>query len=263
MSERAPERPLRDTFRIFETTVSAVTDLSPHFRRLTLTAPEFQDYVPLGWDEYVGLILPPRPEAPLVMPDQECGSNIRQAVAAIDESERPDLRWYTIRDHRPELSEVDIDFVVHGDEGPGTRFARRAVPGDRLGFRECAALYNPEPDGTSRLIVGDESALPAIARILENTSREVDPLVFVEVADKRDQLPLPYGVTWVLRKGEPGEALERAIREAALPTPLDYVWLCAERTGVQNIRRYLTRELNVQKSRITFSGYWKLGEARG
>lgn len=247
---------------MFAATVTAVRDLTPHMRRLTVTAPEFADYSPVGPDEYLGLLMPREPDAPLVLPRDEGSDNIRAAVAAIPEQERPDLRWYTLRDHRPERLEIDIDFVVHGDEGPGTRFAGRAEVGSVLGIRECTALYAPMSETRTRVIVGDESAIPAIARILEGTeARETH--VFIEIADAAEKQDLAADVTWVEREGElPGIRLLAAVRTAALPAEIDYAWVCGERFAVQEVRRHLV-DRGVTKDRITFSGYWRLGEARG
>ncbi|WP_308288595.1 siderophore-interacting protein [Microbacterium resistens] len=247
---------------MFAATVVAVREVTPHMRRITVTAPEVDGYAPLGPDEYLGLLMPRDDEAPLVLPAEGGGDNIRAAVAAIPEEHRPDLRWYTLRAHRPSAVEIDIDMVVHGDEGPGTRFARRAHPGSVLGIREAAALYAPAPDARTRLLVGDESSLPAIARILETTG-SVRTAVFIEIADERESQDLPGDVVWVPRGDErPGAPLARALRTAVLPDPVDYAWVCGERGGVQEIRRQLV-EHGVPKDRITFSGYWRLGEPRG
>ncbi|WP_226533656.1 siderophore-interacting protein [Microbacterium paraoxydans] len=259
---RPPQRPRRTGARVFPARVSAVRDLTPHMRRLTIAAQELADYAPVGPDEYLGLLLPRSEEHPLVLPRNDGTENIRAAVAAIAEDERPDLRWYTVRDHRPDAEELDIDFVVHGDEGPGTRFAGRAQVGSALGIRECTALYAPLPETRSRVIVGDESALPAIARILETTDAP-QTHVFIEIADAAEKQDLAGEVTWVERGGElPGARLHETIRAAALPEEIDYAWVCGERLAVQEIRRHLV-DHGVSKDRITFSGYWRLGEARG
>lgn len=260
--ERAPQRPQREMSRIFRAEVTAVMDLTPHLRRLTIHAPELADYETVGPDEYLGLILPRSEADPLVLPDASNPAAIRAAVAELPEDVRPDLRWYTVREHRPEASELDIDFVVHGDEGPGSRFALRARTGSVLGVRECSALY-ALPDGArTRVLIGDESSLPAIARILEMTLDEPEPYVFIETADPRDRMELAAPVRWVDRVGEPGVALEAAVRASTLPDEVDYAWVCGERVGVQNIRRHLVADRGVAKSRITFSGYWRLGEVR-
>ncbi|MFK4790742.1 siderophore-interacting protein [Microbacterium sp. ZW T5_56] len=257
---RAPRRPRRVGARVFLATVTRTRQLTPHMRRLTLTAAEFSDYAPIGPDEYLGLLMPRDDEAPLRLPE-EGGENIRAAVAEIPEHERPDLRWYTLRAHRPAQREIDVDFVVHGDEGPGTRFALRARIGSVLGVRECTALYAALPEASTRIIVGDETALPAIARILEDTSCD-HTRVFIEIGDPADAQPLAGDVEWVLRGGDrPGDRLVAAVRDADLGARIDYAWVCGERLAVQEIRRHLV-DHGVAKDRITFSGYWRVGEAR-
>lgn len=259
---RPPQRPRRSGARTYRAEVTARHDLTPHMRRLTVTAEEFADYAPVGPDEYLGLLLPRHESAPLALPSNDGTNNIRAAVAALPEDERPDLRWYTLRAHRPHLREIDIDFVVHGDEGPGTRFANRANAGTVLGIQECTALYAPLPEVKTRVLIGDESAIPAIARILETTTA-AETHVFVEIADSSERQNLPGDIVWLEREGAAhGVRLREALRTAPLPDVIDYAWVCGERSAVQDIRRQLVGR-GVSKDRITFSGYWRLGEARG
>ncbi|KAM9862287.1 siderophore-interacting protein [Leucobacter sp. BZR 635] len=259
-----PRRPRRTQARVFGARVTAAEWVTPGMRRITITAPELADYAPLGADEYLGLLLPRGTASSLALPESDHGDAIRAAVAALPEAVRPDLRWYTLRRHRPELAEIDIDFVVHGDEGPGTRFARAARPGSELGVRECTALYTPPKGAGTTVIAGDESAIPAISRILEaaDSERHATMHVFIETADPRDRQDLGERVTWVDRDGRPGVALERAVRAAAVPGEIASAWICGEREGVQQIRRHLVNERGVDKARIVFSGYWRVGEAR-
>lgn len=258
---RPPHRPRRTAVRIFAARVTAVRDLTPRMRRLTIVAEEFADYAPTGPDEYLGLLLPRDESAPLVLPPNDGTESIRAAVAAIPEHERPDLRWYTLRAHRPEAHEIDIDIVVHGDDGPGTRFAQRTRVGSALGIRECTALYAPPPGTRSRVLVGDESAVPAIARILETTEIP-ETLVFIEISDAAEKQDLAGLVTWIEREGQPpGARLHEALRVASLPEAIDYAWVCGERLMVREIRRLLV-DRGVPKGSITFSGYWRCGEAR-
>ncbi|WP_308220874.1 siderophore-interacting protein [Microbacterium sp. CIAB417] len=259
---RGGTRPRRERARVFAAEVVGAQKLTPRMRRLTIAAPEFADYEPTGPDEYLGLLLPCGDGAPLVLPASDEAQNIRAAVAAIPSTERPDLRWYTLRAHRAEAREIDVDVVVHGDEGPGTRFARRARPGSVLGIREGSALYGPLPRVRARVLIGDETAIPAIARILEQTDAP-ETQVFVEVADAAEKQELAGPVTWIERAGErPGDRLQHAVRGAELPATIDDAWVCGERLAVQELRRHLI-DRGVSKERITFSGYWRLGEARG
>lgn len=123
----------RDVFEQFTMTVRAVVDLNPHLRRITFHAGEFGDFQCAGPDECFGLLFPPAGQTEVTMPSAD-RINIRQAIRHLPEHLRPDMRWYTIRAHRGHDQEIDVDIVVHGDEGPrlplGSR--RRTRPSRRL-----------------------------------------------------------------------------------------------------------------------------------
>ncbi len=110
----------REVFDQFVMTVTAVTELSEHMRRITFHAPELASFEVTGPDEYFGLLMATGRE--LVMPADD-RINVRSSLRAMPEDTRPDLRWYTVRAHRPDVAEIEVDFVVHGDAGPGTRWA--------------------------------------------------------------------------------------------------------------------------------------------
>lgn len=251
--------------RVYATTVCDVVDLTPQMRRLTLTAPELAGLALTGPDEYVGLLMPASAERPLVLPSLGDGPNIRAAVSAMNDDVRPDLRWYTVRAHRPHLCEIDVDVVVHGDQGPGTRFARRARVGTEVGIRESTAMYSSDVSPASRLLVGDETALPAISRILETTSSSPTQ-VLIEVGSTSDRVTADSTtpIEWIIRGSRvPGAALDEALRAASVASDVGLVWMCGERSAVRRMRRHLVDDRGVQRDRILFSGYWRLGEARG
>ena len=118
--------------------VVAVRDLGTATRRLTIAADTLRTFERSGPDEYVGLLMPER-GARLVMPADR--PDPRAAVAAMPEGERPALRWYTIRAHRPEAGEIDVDVVRHGDSGPGSAWACRVGVGDEVGVRSAGSVY--------------------------------------------------------------------------------------------------------------------------
>jgi NADPH-dependent ferric siderophore reductase len=244
----------REVFDQFVMTVTAVTELSEHMRRITFHAPEFTSFELTGPDEYFGLLTASGRE--LVMPADD-RINVRTSLRATAEDVRPDLRWYTIRAHRPPAGEIDVDFVVHGDAGPGTRWARRAIAGDKAGFRAGGSAYRPPASG-SVLLAADETALPALSAILEVETRPVH--VFVEVPDESYRVDLD--VEWVFRRsGAPGSAVLQAIQGKALPT-VEYAWACGESALATGVRRHLVKERGVDRKAIMFSGYWKVGSAR-
>lgn len=253
----------RRVFGQFRMTVHAVTDLGQHLRRITFRAPEFAEHRLNGPDEYFGLLMPPAGRTTVTMPSAD-RINVRQAIRKLPEDQRPELRWYTVRALRRDAGEIDVDFVLHGDAGPGSRWASAAAPGHEVGFRAGTATYAP-PAGTGpRLLAADETALPALSSILESANG-AELHAYVEVPDEGYRQPIAseVPVTWLHRGAdEPGSRVLAAIREASLPT-VDYAWLCGESALATGLRRHLVRDRGVDRRRIMFSGYWKVGQARG
>lgn len=254
----------------FTASVAAVRELNASMRRITLAAPELTGYELAGPDEFFGLLMPGA-DGRLHMPDGE-RVNVRAAVADMPEEQQPGLRWYTIRELRRSRGEVDVDIVTHGDSGPGSAWALRAAVGDPVGFRSGGALYTAfEPQ--RQLLAADETAVPALLAILEERERRGLPglgagvTAHVEVPSIAvlDGVGVPAEVT-VHERGDadPGTAVLAAL--AADPTAtadLDYAWACGESGLATSLRRHLVQEVGMDKKAITFSGYWKLGAARG
>lgn len=250
----------RAVYDQFTMTVANTVDLAPWVRRITFRADEFADYTHTGADEYFGLLMPP-PGVPLTMPSED-RINVRQAIRRLPEDRQPDLRWYTIRRLRRAEREIDVDFVLHGDAGPGSRWASRAQPGQQVGFRAGNATYQPTHDGP-RLLAADETALPALSAILE-AHPDADIRAYVEVPDDGFRLPIAADreVTWLVRGDEaPGTLLLPAIADTDT-ADLGYAWLCGESAIATGLRRHLVKERGVDRRRIMFSGYWKVGAAR-
>ncbi len=252
----------RSVYDQFTMTVANTVDLSPHVRRVTFRAAEFAEFRPTGADEYFGLLMPPAGAATLTMPGAD-RINVRQAIRRLPEDLQPDLRWYTIRRHRPADREIDVDFVLHGEDlaaGPGSRWASRAEPGQEVGFRAGNATYRPQRTGR-QLLAADETALPALSAILE-AHGDGEQQAFVEVPDETYQVDTAIPVTWLHRGTDaPGTALLPAVRDADT-TDLAYAWLCGEAAIATGVRRHLVKDRGVDRRRIMFSGYWKVGEAR-
>lgn len=249
----------RDVFDQFVMTVSAVTDVAPHVRRVTFRADGFRDYRVTGPDECFGLLMP-RPGRALTMPSPD-RVNVRTAIRALPAEEQPDLRWYTVRAHRPEVGEIDVDFVLHGDAGPGTRWATGAEVGREVGFRAGNSGYRA-PAGAKVLLAADETALPALCAIVES-GVPADARIFAEVPTADHRVAIDAPVTWLYRgDDEPGSHVVRAVAGMSPPAP-DYAWVCGESALATGVRRHLVKELGMDRRSVMFSGYWKTGAARG
>lgn len=251
----------RTVYDQFAMTVVGTADLAPNVRRVTFHADEFADHDHTGADEYFGLLMPPAGAAEVTMPSED-RINVRQAIRRMPEDQRPDLRWYTIRRLRRAEREIDVDFVLHGVAGPGSRWASRAEPGQKVGFRAGNATYVPAHPGP-QLLAADETALPALSAILE-AREDADIHAFVEVPDDSYRLPIDCDrqVTWLTRGDDaPGTRLLPAVAEVDT-TGLGYAWLCGESALATGLRRHLVKERGVDRRRVMFSGYWKVGSAR-
>jgi len=256
----------RDSSAQFETTVSRVADLGGGLRRITFTAPEFATFERCGADEYFGLVMA-RPGAELTLPDG-AHENVRAAIAEMPEDVRPNLRWYTIRAHDPATASIDVDVVTHGDSGPGSAWALRAAPGVRAGFRSGGALWRGHECEGPLLVVADETALPAVAAILDlHPDTAGGATIHVEVADPAvltayDVITAAPDLHVHVRGGrEPGAAVLPALREQA--PGHEYAWLCGESGLVTEGRRHLVKAAGMDRRSVLFSGYWKLGQERG
>lgn len=247
--------------RLIEAEVVAVGSPVPSVRRITLRAEGFVGLRFAGADEYFGLLIP-GPSGRLVLPDPD-RLDIRAAVAEIPDEDRPALRWYTVRRHDPVAGTVDVDIVTHGTSGPGSAWALSATPGDRVGFRQCGALFLP--GNASRLcFVVDETAAPGLCAILESRDLDADCRLIVGASDPAHLTPLPWhpGLSVVSRDGAaPGRRALALLRQLDT-SAFDYFYLCGESDLAAACRRHLVSERGVDRHSVLFSGYWKLGQAR-
>ncbi|MBB5083227.1 siderophore-interacting protein [Nonomuraea endophytica] len=246
--------------------VRANVQLSPSFNRLTLGGPALADFTSPGLDHGVRLFFPREGQPALWLPSFKNDAWMPETLLQ-PASRRPWVRNYTIRDHRPDQQELDIEFALHGDEGPASAWAARARPGDPAGIMDEGYTYLP-PDGADRqLLVGDESALPAILSILGTASAGLTGQVFLEVplaGDIRGDIVCPAGVqvTWLSRDGAatvPGALALQAVKDAPDLGKPSYAWIAGESKLATGVRRHLVNERHIEKRDIAFIGYWRHG----
>lgn len=277
----AADRPWE--YSAFPVTVARTRRLSPGFLRVTLAGDALRDFAPWGLDQRIKLVLPmpdgSTPEFGLLAEPTPHPRDWYARWKALPEGERNVLRTYTPAAIRPEAGEIDVDLFLHEPPGPASAWALSCAPGDRLvvtgpdarmGFTGYGLHYAPPVPPRRVLLVGDESALPAIANILASLGPEVTAEVLLELADRADDvLPRRTGgarVRVVDRAEVAGAALERAAHDwgvadgaAAVADPRFYAWIAGEAAASARIRRHLTAELGLPKEQVSFLGYWKLG----
>ena len=234
--------------------------VGPHLTRITLGGPELARFAATGHDQVVRMFFPQPGQREPVIPDS---GDWWETYQAIPEDRRPALRNYTVRRFDPDALELDVVFVLHGDEGPASAWALRAAPGDVVGVCHDAASARPPADTDWLLLVADETGLPALSVILEELPADRRALVYVEVGGPEDELPLSTGplvdLVW-LPRGTVGpgrsDVVIRTLRDAALPEGQVFAWVAGESGMVKDVRRHLVRDLGVDKRRVEFCGYW-------
>jgi NADPH-dependent ferric siderophore reductase len=233
--------------------------------RVVVGGPSLSGFTPSPYaDSYVKVVFV-HPDAPRPLPRTQDGRVDLEAVrAALPPEHAPRIRSYTVRAFDAEALELTLDFVVHGDSGVAGPWAAAARAGDELLLTAPGGGYSPDPTVQRHLLVGDASALPAIAVALEQLSPTAAGHVLVEVHDARDEIELraPLGVqlSWVHRgDAPPGVRLVDAVR--ALPWVDDDLeaFVHGEAGTVKELRRYLRTERAMGMDRLSISGYWRLG----
>lgn len=244
---------------MYDVTVQTVHPLTPRMLRITFAASTLRDFADDGPDQRLKLLLPRQGQDRPLIPSGPDGWY--KVWRRMPHHQRPILRTYTVRNARPADGELDVDIVLHGDSGPGTRWAERAQPGDRVAIHAAYADY--EPDGSVRqLICGDLTALPAISAIVERLDQSCTATVFIEVPDDDERIDLRAGpkvdVAWVhAHSGHPGAALVDSVARLQDTAIGDYAWVAGERRTATGIRRHLVRERNLRPEQVMFMGYWR------
>ncbi|MEU5944389.1 siderophore-interacting protein [Micromonospora sp. NPDC047465] len=232
---------------------------TPHLIRLVLGGEELTG-LPVGefTDHYIKIVFP----VPGV--DHPSPMDLAAIRRDLPREQWPRLRAYTVRAWDALAGELTVDVVHHGDEGLAGPWAAALRPGDPVHFVGPGGAYAPSPDADWHLLVGDESALPAIAAALERLPADAPAVVFVEVADPAEEqrLASPGAVrlTWLHRGGRPvGEALVAAVRDLEFPPGEVHAFVHGEATFVKELRRLLRVERGVPRDRLSISGYWRRG----
>lgn len=231
----------KQRYRIFDITLSRRTRVSASLVKFTFTGSEVSHMATYAPDQRIKLFFPQEEgglEALFEIAQRE-EHDWYGAYRALPDALRPFARTYTIRALRPEQAEVDIEFVLHGDNGPASRWAMHARAGDRLAMTAPSAKaegpklgyeWKP-PQGVKRvLIIADETALPAAAGILETLDKlpvkpNLEALLEVPRSDDVQKLPLAPTLRWLPRDSEPscdhGDLLLKALRDIDLKQEVD------------------------------------------
>lgn len=314
-SDAVQNQPLQrnaPAYRGFPARVVRTARISPTFLRITLTGADFVDFTPNGRDQRIKVIFP-MPDGGVASFPHFIDDSWYQFWRSLPEAERNPMRTYTVRDFRPETLELDVDFAVHADPGPATRWALEAKPGNpvviigpnRLHAGDTGGVeWRPSPSARRLLLAGDETAAPAICSIIESVVLHPDQelTAVIEVPTAADILdveaPAGANVVWLPRESAGhGEHLIKAVHRVAPnlianASPAKtreledidvdstllwetstahpntggagsefYAWLAGEAQAIKALRRYLVRDLGIDRKQVSFMGYWRRGRA--
>jgi NADPH-dependent ferric siderophore reductase len=253
--------------------------ITPNMMRVTLGGDELAQFTPVGYDQWFRLFLPRAGQDMLRLPTRTSGLWYAEYLAT-PKARRPWVRNYTIRAARPDLHEVDVDFVLHGGDdpaapeahvsGPGAGFAEAADRGMRVGVLDQGVAYNPRHAHDWTLLVADESGLPAVAGICESLPEDARGVAVVEVptaADKQEfRTPAGVELRWVVRSAPhdvPGQAAlaELCGLELSGFGPQVYAFAAGESSLATGARRHLVTERGVPRTHVDFVGYWRHGRS--
>ncbi|NIE75075.1 siderophore-interacting protein [Pantoea sp. Ap-967] len=226
--------------------VLRVTDLTPRMRRITLGGEELQGFTSVGSDDHVKLLFAETAEQQQAIDARNLGR---------DGGARPTMREYTPRRIDLVNNELDIDFVLHGD-GPASTWAAQAAPGQTLNIAGPRASLVVPDIFDSYLLVGDETAIPAIGRRLEELPAGRRVLAVIQIEDEQERQPLPskaeVEVRWVKRD----EDLLALLQGLALPSGKLYSWVALEKSLTRQAKALLL-DKGVAEDALKAAAYWR------
>lgn len=236
--------------------VTRTTWLSPDLVRVTLAGDEFADFQDRPeTDKYAKLYFPPAGSA--LEPPYD--------LAALRESlpfeELPTQRTYTLRRVDAAAGTIDIDFVVHGDTGVAGPWAAGAQPGDRLTMSSPGGGYSPDLSADHHLLIGDESAIPAVWSAREALPADSSVTTIIETRSPAHRVEVSgHGVVhWVDEDHDaPGSRLVAAVESLDWPEGRVQVFAHGERGAMKELRPLLLGR-GVARADLSLSAYWARG----
>lgn len=239
-SGRHQTRRVRHEIRRRSLTVRRIEHITPRMIRVHLFSPELQGFVSASPDDHIRLFFP-----------QSGGEAIRD---------------FTPRDFDADAGTLTVDFALH-DEGPASEWARDAQAGDKLDIAGPKGSQVVPDDFDWYLLIGDESALPAMGRRVEELRPGVPVTTLAVIVHPYEEQRFATEADWTpiwLARGEP-DANDAALLRQALadftPPPGDgFIWIAGEAAIARELRQWALETLGHPKSWLKAAGYWKRGQ---
>lgn len=243
-------------------TVVNVIDLTPHMKRIRLKAPNLERFASFG-GLHIRMLFPTASVPNPVWPVR--GNN--GLVSWPDENRRPPSRVYTIRRLEVAGGHFDVDFLIHEGESVGSNWASAARKGDKVGI--LGPVGRPLRPADWFVMGADETALPAVGRMLESLPATTRGIAFIEVADEGERQQIDnltaVEVKWLYRNGVAGgesTALADAVMSVAWPEQVTgFGWFAAEAAAAKRVRDHWRSDLSLGRDQTIASAYWTRGDA--
>lgn len=234
-------------------TVAQAWRLTPNMIRVVFAGPELDGFPEGREGGNCKLMIPGHDEARA------------DFAARLENGPPPVRRTYTVRHFDAAMQELTIDFVAHGDEGPASRWASHAKPGDVLGFAGPSVPKVTRFDADWYLVAADPSAIPVAAAALEAMPRDAKGVAIFEITspDDKQDIALPAGIDvhWLIQPDPhvPSTAQEGLICSLDWPEGRVQTCIAGESGVIRSLRAFLMNEKNLPKEDVYISGYWKIG----
>ncbi len=223
--------------------------------RVTLSGPELAG-LPVDQPAASVRLLIPGPGAEVLEVPTWRGNEFLNA-----DGSRPIIRTFTPRYLRPQSNELDVDVVLHPG-GSVAAWVESAEAGAPAAVSGTGRGHSIDGDGSSLVLAGDETAIPAIGQLIEAVAPAAPRGVIIEVTDPAarirfgDRVDVP--VSWVTRPDpdRPGSGLLPALRAAEIDGDAR-VWVAGEAGAMFEVRKHLLEDRKLDRSQTTVRGYWK------
>ncbi|WP_076999251.1 siderophore-interacting protein [Variovorax sp. KK3] len=258
LPDRLPRR-VRHALRFRRLEVRATERVTPHLVRITLGGDQLEGFASPGFDDHAKLFFPDEQTGQLTLPTAGPDGPVWPPGG------KPAMRDYTPLNHDAAAGTLQFDFALH-EAGPATRWAERARVGDILGVGGPRGSFIVPTGFDWHLLIGDDTALPAISRRLAELPEGARAVVLAEVDGESDRITLPtrarLDLHWVHR-GSAADAhplLDR-LRSLTLPAGDFHAWIACESAAAKALRVFLVDERGANPKWIRASGYWRRGTA--
>ncbi len=227
--------------------------LSPHFVKVVLGGEDLQGFLSASFDDHFKLMLPAAGQSDFVMP--EMASTGPEWVG----DARPVMRDYTPRKYDAIARELHVEIALHG-AGPAAAWGEAAVAGRRVGVGGPKGSLVIAADFDWHLLIGDDSALPAISRRLEELPASSRVIAVIQLSDAADRRVFDTQARVAVHWTSASELLS-TVSALELPGGEGFAWAAGESNTIRSVRRVLLEDLGLDKQHVRAAAYWKQGAA--